>query len=637
MKDNHQYITQEPTKLIKVRPENFTLNNFTFDKLYTDRIQIKNLMNFPIVLNVRSSDENKLQVSEKIVKLNGKQMARVGFTVRIKTHIRTTCIRNLYIWIHNDLIDYKYYLTLNTKDSKVVAAEAQDRQMTMLSAEGDENVLQTDTNQVMLTEIPEITEPVLTDMRDGYHTHENFKNKYITIEGLSSDRNYLDHHYSDEITPQYKRLREENHELMTSHDGFINKTQQFEDTVGTFKSDYEVGRTSSQSPGKGLNRSNRSQEKLIASKTSNVFSCFSGKDTAYNSKLDSQFIEKRNNISALNEIKQSYVDLVYNNYTEHKKRNNEILSIMDNLIDLTNSNLTQVCDYNNYESIKDNAKRIEGAIRKFKEGLQIHDKQLSKTNDPSYINKKLDSGYLNIDFDSLQVELAKLDSYENEIANLKTAMRRLEVENDYLKTNNNMEFSQSKVLSSDRSTDVLRNENTHLKAENIRKQELINSKEDFIYKKEEEMRQLRRNYERLITDKSTRNRDTIDRREVNSMIAEKDKTIYELKENIMHSTNVIQNLKEIVESKTSQIIHNSNPYEHASDNHYVTLIESLKRDIKCKDQIIADLCDTEKRGHEIISDLKSLSTSMRNEQLERTMMSLTDEIEKQKLRNSVSV
>jgi hypothetical protein len=623
MNETFESRNQEATKVIKIRPASYFLNNFTFDRLYCDKIQIKNLMSFPIVLNIRSSDGKKMQVSEKIVKVNAKQTVRVGFSLRIETHIKTTCIRNLFIWIYNDLIDYKYFLNLNTKFDKLLKGKATD-------------------NNEYFTEVPE-AEPSHTDGRENYHTHENFRNQYITIEGLSSDRNKDDEidHFDqnelvdkvDEVTLENRQLSEENFDR--NLEGFDNQ-QQLEETGETLKSEYVHERLSLQSPIKE-NSSNRSSKSLDKrrNKSGDIFSYFSGKDTTISrnsiGKEKSEVIEKKNNFNVLQEIKQSYVSLVYSNYNEHKKRNSEIITIMDNLIELTNTNLSNI-DYRD-ETIHDNAIRIEGLIKKFIEGINIYDKHLCNAYEQNNIRKRLDSGYLNIDLDSLQVELAKLKNYEDEIVNLKTQVRRLEMENDGLKTG-----MDSNIIRSERSlgTGVFKRELEYLFAENNKNQEIINAKNDFIFRKEEELRQLRRNFDKLITERNSRlNNDFVDSQEVKAIIAEKDKTIYELRENLSHSTNVIQNLKQIIHDKTSQKLNNQHPYHSEPETHYVTLIESLKRDIRCKDEIIADFCETEYRGQECITDLKSLSLSMRNEQLERTMDALSEEVEKQKFRNSV--
>jgi uncharacterized small protein (DUF1192 family) len=667
MNENIQNKNEDAKRLIKVRPDSYTLNNFQFDKLYVDKIQIKNLMDFPLVLNIRSSDSKILQVAEKIVKLNGHQMVRVSFTIKIKTHIKTTCIRNMYIWLYNDLIDYKYYLTLNTRFNKVTIER-----------------VNSGIDRDLLPEIPELTEPVYSEMREskeGVERNSNARNKpqqHITIEALSSMRNEMEcntytdrneeNYNSNEYLMENQKLREENRDLKMSIDGLIGKTQELEDFMETYKSGFmsHEGRNVSQSPRKENNVLNRSSRSLSKSKN-NITSEVryqSNSPNPYNDPLrdshgsmkkaakksalkvtsqsDFKLQNEDTNITALNTIKESYVDLLYNGYLENKKRNDEIITIMEGLIDLSNSNLSQFGvqgDYKkmeNFEKISDKTKKIETLIRNFVDGIKFYNKHLINEYDKENLNRKLESGYLNIDYDSLQRELSKLDSFSNEIINLKAEIKRLEMENDYLKTN----IDSGTKHSSDHMyrIDMLNNDITYLKAEGIKKQEIINTKDDQLYKKDEEIRQLRRMYEKVMTDKNSRiSRDYIERNEVTHLLAEKDRTIMELKENLIHSSTVIDNLKGIVETKTHQINNRVLHNEHVPESHYVNVIETLKKDVRCKDQIIADLCNVEKRGHEIVEDLKTLSSTMKGEQLERTMNSLTEEIEKQKLRNMVKL
>jgi hypothetical protein len=612
MNENIEQKNEEAKRILRITPENYTINNFKYEKLYTDKIQIKNQMEFPLVLNIKSSDLKKMQVAEKIVKLNGQQSVRLTFNIKIKKNIP---IGSLYISITNDLIDYKFYITLKSKDKEIT-----------------DNVVH---KGGRLSEIPELTEPVHSELRDskGYQRSPE-KHRQITIEVLSSLREDREEYYEE---VDYNKVHEEpvedredyyvNMDNMEQMESLANEIQHSEESE---RNDIRRDRQSRHSPlGKGLSKSverfNIPKQPSPKGKKSIVLP-------------DNINDDRHANLTHLDEVKQCYVDILYHNYMEHKRRNNDIIAILEDLVSLSNSNISNFnvdSDYKkleNFEKINNNMKRLDSIVNKFIEGLKFYDKHLHNSYVQENLNKKLTSGYVGINFDTLQTELDRLNEYSAEITNLKCEVNRLDMENNYLKTclNTGNKSSTDNV----HRVDVMNNEIDFLKKEGVRKQEIIRAKEELLYKKEDEIRTLQRNYEKLLTEKNLKiSKDYVGRSEVASMLADKEKTIIELKENLFHTSGVLQNLKDVVSNKTDQF---SKSFVNQSEDHYVRLVETLKHDIRCKDQVIADLCGAEGRRHEALEDMKSFSTTLKNEHLEKTMNSLTEEVEKQKYRNSVN-
>ena len=101
----------EERELITVRPPEYIINNFEFGKLYLGNLSVTNNLNFPIVFNVRSSDPDRIVITQKLIKLNTGQTARIRFNVKINTKLNQ--VKNMFIRFFNELMDYKYYIYFN--------------------------------------------------------------------------------------------------------------------------------------------------------------------------------------------------------------------------------------------------------------------------------------------------------------------------------------------------------------------------------------------------------------------------------------------------------------------------------------------------------------------------------------------
>jgi hypothetical protein len=102
--------------LIQIKPAIYCINNFEFDKLYTDKLIIKNNAEFPVVLNIRSSDSDKLIISQKLIKMNARQSVRVTFSLKVPSKI--SAVRDFYLLFHNEMIDLKFPIHLQGKCPK---------------------------------------------------------------------------------------------------------------------------------------------------------------------------------------------------------------------------------------------------------------------------------------------------------------------------------------------------------------------------------------------------------------------------------------------------------------------------------------------------------------------------------------
>jgi hypothetical protein len=121
--DETNFSLQEETgynKIIKLNPSGkFIFSNFEYNKLYSEKITLKNLMNFPIVLKVRSSDTKKIEIGSKIYKLSANGSVSIDFKLKIietgnnnNLSLNNSSMikekNNLFIFLSSELFEIKY-------------------------------------------------------------------------------------------------------------------------------------------------------------------------------------------------------------------------------------------------------------------------------------------------------------------------------------------------------------------------------------------------------------------------------------------------------------------------------------------------------------------------------------------------
>ena len=100
--------------LITVVPGSISIQNFIPGKLYKDNITIYNTCNVPIVINLRSSDRNKLFVGENLIRLGVNQAKKIPLIIKVKyNYNKLPTQKLLYIHLSGELIDEKFEIVLN--------------------------------------------------------------------------------------------------------------------------------------------------------------------------------------------------------------------------------------------------------------------------------------------------------------------------------------------------------------------------------------------------------------------------------------------------------------------------------------------------------------------------------------------
>ena len=102
--------------LLTVVPGNINIENFVPGRVYKETLMIYNTCNVPIVLNLKSSDKNKLTISESKMRIGVNQSKKLDLIIQDKLNYKYTKTpikrKKLFIHMKGDLIDEKYEINL---------------------------------------------------------------------------------------------------------------------------------------------------------------------------------------------------------------------------------------------------------------------------------------------------------------------------------------------------------------------------------------------------------------------------------------------------------------------------------------------------------------------------------------------
>ena len=189
--------------LLTVIPGNITIQNFVPGRIYKETLMIYNTCNVPIIINLKSSDKNKLSLSDSKMRIGVNQAKKLDIIIQDKMnykYIKSKKIqKKLFIHINGDLIDVKYEINLLYYDKN----------------QGINNINRNNINQNMKNnnrfnqfgnEVPNqmlMNNPYYENPQ-GYLTENpnNFINKQnINIQNLEYNNQYSSPYYEDNINP----------------------------------------------------------------------------------------------------------------------------------------------------------------------------------------------------------------------------------------------------------------------------------------------------------------------------------------------------------------------------------------------------------------------------------------------------
>jgi hypothetical protein len=439
--------------LIQVKPENYCINNFEFDRLYSDKLMIRNIAQFPIILNIRSSDKDKLIISQKLIKMNAGQTVRINFS--LKVHSKISAVKDFYIMFHNEMIDMKYNIHIQGRSPKI--------------------------------NFPAIYENNLTEVKEV--TQDN----HIHFENNCTEQNQIN----------VEELIERNQQL-------VNMVEYYRGMLGP--------------------------------KQLEVEKCINFEISRIKSESDLSIVQSQD--AAI--FNKQIIQIRYDHYSDNKRRYDEVLSILQNIIE-------ENFKYQVRSDMNDNKfHELEEMIAKFIEGINL---RISTEDNESHIN-------MPENIETLSKELERLEKLSREIIDMRITNLKLISENTYLKNNSSIENKNSTVFLN--KLKQLENDLEYFKKENTNKISLMNTKDNLLYKKDEEIKKLQITIDKL-SNRQTQHIDT-------TLHEEKENIIRILKQHISQRDRIIESFKE----------RDINPNN--------TLINSLKLELKQKEKIISELC-----------------------------------------------
>ena len=101
--------------LITIVPENLNISHFIPGKIYKPSFTIYNTCNIPIILNLRSSDRNKLIISDNLIRLEVNQARRINLLIQDKinyTNGKIPLKKKLYISLNGEFVEEKFEINL---------------------------------------------------------------------------------------------------------------------------------------------------------------------------------------------------------------------------------------------------------------------------------------------------------------------------------------------------------------------------------------------------------------------------------------------------------------------------------------------------------------------------------------------
>ena len=191
--------------LLTVIPGNIRIQNFVPGRIYKETLMIYNTCNVPIIINLKSSDKNKLSLSDSKMRIGVNQAKKLDIIIQDKMnykYIKTQQLqKKLFIHINGDLIDVKYEINLlyydknqSTNNSNRIRNNINPN----LINNNRINQFGNEVNNQMMMNNP------YYENSQGYLTENpnNFINKQnINIQNFEYNNQYSSPYYEDNINP----------------------------------------------------------------------------------------------------------------------------------------------------------------------------------------------------------------------------------------------------------------------------------------------------------------------------------------------------------------------------------------------------------------------------------------------------
>ena len=207
--------------LLTVIPGNITIQNFVPGRIYKETLMIYNTCNVPIIINLKSSDKNKLSLSDSKMRIGVNQAKKLDIIIQDKMnykYIKTQQLqKKLFIHINGDLIDVKYEINLLYYDKNQSTNNTNRIRNNMnpnLINNNRINQFGNEVNNQMMMNNP------YYENSQGYLTENpnNFINKQnINIQNFEYNNQYSSPYYEDNINPNINIDKNLNDRSKVSH------------------------------------------------------------------------------------------------------------------------------------------------------------------------------------------------------------------------------------------------------------------------------------------------------------------------------------------------------------------------------------------------------------------------------------
>ena len=207
--------------LLTVIPGNITIQNFVPGRIYKETLMIYNTCNVPIIINLKSSDKNKLSLSDSKMRIGVNQAKKLDIIIQDKMnykYIKTQQLqKKLFIHINGDLIDVKYEINLLYYDKNQSTNNTNRIRNNInpnLINNNRINQFGNEVNNQMMMNNP------YYENSQGYLTENpnNFINKQnINIQNFEYNNQYSSPYYEDNINPNINIDKNLNDRSKVSH------------------------------------------------------------------------------------------------------------------------------------------------------------------------------------------------------------------------------------------------------------------------------------------------------------------------------------------------------------------------------------------------------------------------------------
>jgi len=193
--------------LLTVVPGNINIENFVPGRVYKETLMIYNTCNVPIVLTLKSSDKNKLTISETKIRIGVNQSKKIDLIIQDKLNYKyaKTPIKqkNLFIHMKGELIDEKYEINLiyyhKNNNKKNFILDNQNNPNLNNNKRIDNYLINNPYNEIpkgYLTENP--NNNINNQMINANHNNGNYENNLNqNYNNYSHNNNYLNPQQND--------------------------------------------------------------------------------------------------------------------------------------------------------------------------------------------------------------------------------------------------------------------------------------------------------------------------------------------------------------------------------------------------------------------------------------------------------